>query len=285
MRCPKCGAFMQEDKDICLMCGTNVKTYVPDSNPNATFSSNNSSAFGSGNDFRTGAFNGVQPSLSNTPVNSFDNKGPFKPAPVKKEDKDIFDFYQENKGLINLVFAIAIVGIIFLSGNFYYKSRTKEVKLEPIIQNLYFKVDESFNPLSTNNSSSVSYAKSGTTGNDCMITITVGSATSNNHVEDYFYQVKGLIEPERDQSNNIVSKSSIYTPADSSAVINGATWYYLNVFYKENDNSDPVLLRNRYLTSMDKGFYYDVQLYNYSNDKVCSASLDSFAKSMQFIDK
>lgn len=285
MRCPKCGAFMQEDKDTCLMCGTNVKTYIPETNPNAMFSSSNSSAFGSGNDFRTGAFSGNQSPVNNmNNVNNFGNKGPFKPAPVKKEDKDIFDYYQENKGLFTMLLVIFILGIVALSGYFYYNAMAKEVKLEPVIQNLYFTVDDSFNALASNGNSTVSYAKSGVTGNDCMITVSVGTSASGNHVDDFFYQTKGVLEPEKDSSNSVINSLDIYTPAEGSASINGATWHYLNIFYRDSAKSDPILLKNRYLTSMDKGFYYDITLINFSNDAVCSASLDNFAKSLKFIE-
>ena len=30
MRCPKCGAFLEQGKVVCNMCGTNSTTYVPE---------------------------------------------------------------------------------------------------------------------------------------------------------------------------------------------------------------------------------------------------------------
>lgn len=286
MRCPKCGAFMEQGKDTCLMCGTNAKTYVPESNPNAIFSNNNSSAFGSGNDFRqgmqTGAFqNGGN---MNGGFTGYTPKAPFTPAPIKKEDKDIFDFYEENKGLFNTIVVFVVFGLIALSGYFYYNSRIKEVKIEPKYQNLYFEVDESFSQQNGNNGG-VSFAKTGSAGSDCMISITSGSSTSGNHVQDFFTQSKGLIEPAKDSSNQVIDVLEIYTPSETDSVINGSTWYGLNIFYKESEKGNPTILKNRYLTSMDKGMYYDIVLTNFNNDPVCNASLNNFAKSLKFINQ
>ena len=58
MRCPKCGAFMEEGKDVCFMCGVNVRTYVPQNNNmnfNNGYNNNNvDPAFGSGANFNNG---------------------------------------------------------------------------------------------------------------------------------------------------------------------------------------------------------------------------------------
>ena len=35
---------------------------------------------------------------------------------------------------------------------------------------------------------------------------------------------------------------------------------------------------------MYKGYFYDIELVNNSNDTVCGASLDNFSKSLKFID-
>jgi len=89
MRCPKCGAFMEEGKDVCLMCGVNVKTYVPETNMNNSFG-NGDSAFGSGNDFRNPNIGG----FNRNNVNNNDYKNASY-APLKNEDKDIFDFAED----------------------------------------------------------------------------------------------------------------------------------------------------------------------------------------------
>lgn len=286
MRCPKCGAFMQEGKDTCMMCGTNIKTYVPENNPNAEFSSKNSSAFGSGNDFQTGASNYNRPPYS-SPSNNYqpsNNPKPTHYAPLNSKDKDIFDRYQENKGLVSTILIIVLFAIVGFAGFMYFKSRNKEEVLKPVIQNLYFVVDESFSDLGGHNSNTVSYAKSGDKGNDCTITVSVGSSTSGNHVEEFFDEMKESLEPEKDASNNVINELDIYTPSEGSIVVNDTTWYYLNVFYKNTADGHANQLRYKYMTSMYKGQFYDITLINYSNDAVCSASLDNFSKSLKFLE-
>ena len=67
--------------------------------------------------------------------------------------------------------------------------------------------------------------------------------------------------------------------------INKTTWYYLNLFYKVNtSDASATSLKYKYLTSMYKGYFYDIELVNNSNDTVCGASLDNFSKSLKFID-
>lgn len=297
MRCPKCGAFMEDGKDTCMMCGTNARTYVPESNPNALFSSSNSSAFGSGNDFRTGgptgAFNGAmgnnQMPPAYNPNKTFDKFDTSyknaKYAPLNKEDRDIFDKYNDNKGLINTILVFILFGIIGFAGFLYYNSRTKEAKLEPVIQNLYFVVDDSFSKVNAGNGlSSVSYTKGNSQGIDCSITVKVGTDATNNHVDSFYNEIKELIEPQRDSNNEIMNEADIYTPSTSEAKINGNAWHYFNIFYKGMGSEEPLLLKNRYLTSMYSGAYYDITLLNYSNDATCSAALDNFTKSLKFVE-
>jgi hypothetical protein len=67
--------------------------------------------------------------------------------------------------------------------------------------------------------------------------------------------------------------------------LNESSWHYLNVFYKKDVTSAPTQLRYKFLTSLYKGYYYDIVLVNNSNDASCNASLDNFARTLKFIDE
>lgn len=279
MRCPKCGAFMEEGKDICLMCGVNVKTYVPTAN-NSFSNQSNDSMFGSG--LGNNGFGGM-----NNQNALPDNRNDYRNVtlhPVKNGERDIFDFFSENKKIIKLVMIVLFLGVLFFAGHMYYKSKTKPVELVPVFNSLYYDIDDSFKEVSKSNST-VTYSKSGEKGNACSITISLGTSTSDNHVEEYFKNVKKVLEPEKDEAGNVVDKLDIYTAQEDKFVLNEATWYYLNVFYRKSLDSEATQLRYKYLTSMFDGYFYDIQLVNNSNDAVCNASLDNFSKSLEFIKK
>lgn len=279
MRCPKCGAFMEDGKDVCLMCGTNVNTYVPDNNMNHTFGSGNS-AFGSGNDFRNvdrGGFNKSNGSSRTDYKNA-------SYAPVKKEDKDIFDKYQENKKLIHTLLFLGLVILITIIGFVYFKAKNKPIELKPVLQNLYFEVDDSLEAVQASGSGKLTFIKSGEKGNACSISIGYGSSTSEDHVYEYFKKSKDALEPERDKEGNVINDLDIYTPDEGNSVINNTTWYYMNIFYKTSLEGSATSLRYKYMTSMYKGYFYDIELVNNSNDATCNASLDNFAKTLKFLD-
>ncbi len=279
MRCPKCGAFMDNEKSICPMCGVNVRTYIPETN-NMNNNMSNNSVFGSGNDFRspnTSSFN-----QGANRVNDYRN---VSYAPVKNEDKDIFDKYQENKHLINTILIIGVIALVSFIGFKYYEHKSKPPVVEPIIQNLYFRVDEGFESVNGGGQGKVTYIKSGDKGNACSISVSYGASTTGDHVKELFDAKKEALEPELDSSGNVVNKLDVYTAQDSSMSLKNVTWYYLNIFYRPSLNSEPTLLRYKYLTSLYKGYYYDIELINNSNDVSCSASLDNFVGSLEFIDK
>lgn len=282
MRCPKCGAFMEEGKNICPMCGTNAATYVPDNNMNS-FGNSNNSAFGSGNDFRSPNTSSFSPMGNNNRFNDYRN---VDYSPIKNEDKDIFDKYQENKGLIKTILAVVFVAIVAFAGFKYFQSRSKPTELKPVIQNLYFKVDEGFEAVSGNSQSQVTYIKSGEKGNACSISISYGASTSGDHVQDYFKAKKDSLEPELNADGKPVNELDVYTAQDSSFTLDNNTWYYLNIFYKASLTSKEAnILKYKYLTSLYKGYFYDIELVNNSNDATCNAALDNFASSLKFVDK
>ncbi len=281
MRCPKCGAFMEDGKNICLMCGTDVTKYVPENNVNNNFN-NNGGVFGSGNDFRSPNTSSFSP-MGNNRVNDY-KKVDY--SPIKNEDKDIFDKYQENKTLINTILIIVFVLILGFSGFQYYKHKTKPVELKPKFQNLYFQVDEGFEAVSGSSQNQMTFIKSGDKGNACSISISYGATTSGDHVQDYFKSKKEALEPELDSNGKVVNELDVYTAQDSNFTLNNSTWYYLNIFYKSSISSkDATILKYKYMTSLYKGYFYDIELVNNSNDASCNASLDNFAGSLKFIDK
>lgn len=296
MRCPKCGAFMEEGKDVCFMCGINVKTYNPGMNNtnNTSFSSNDDTSgmfgSGSGNVNKNNNF-GYNPSMNSDYnrkkeeyQNRFNNYRDVTPHPVKNGEKDIFDFFTEHKKVITLVFCVLVIGILAFVGNLYYKHKTKEVLVEPIMMNLYYEIDDSFKAVSGNSSSNKVYSKSGDKGNACSITITYGTGTTGDHVEEFFKNIKDTKEPEKDEDGKALNEMEIYTAQDDKTELNGATWYYLNLFYKTEVSGEPTHLKYKYFTSMYNGYFYDIELVNNSNDASCSASLDNFSKSLKFIE-
>lgn len=279
MRCPKCGAFMEDGKDICLMCGTNVKNYVPDQDNGNPFSKGDNT-FGSGNDF-------MNPNMGGFNRNNSSNKNEYKNvtyAPIKNEEKDFFDKYAENKKLINVILICVLIGIVIAAGVIYFNIKNKPTPKKAKLQNLYFEVDDSLEEVSTSGSGKLVYIKSGDKGNACSITIGYGSSTSGDHVYEYFTKSKEALEPERDKEGNVIDEMSIYTADEGDMTMRGSVWYFLNIFYKTSPKGSPTALRYKYLTSVYKGYYYDIELVNNSNDATCNASLDNFAKTLEFLD-
>lgn len=288
MRCPKCGAFMEDGKDICIMCGVNVKTYVPNNQNNVSYNTSNNGMFGSGmGDFS----NNYNPNMNSNYMQkkeAYNNrKNDYRDVtlqPVKNGEKDIFDFFSENKRIITLFLSLLIIGLVTFIGFKYFQSKSKLVPIEPLIMNLYYEVDDTFKAVSGNYGAQV-YSKSGEKGNDCSISISYGTSTTGDHVKEYFKEIKTKLEPEKDNNGNVVDQLDVYTSQDSKIDLNGSSWYYLNIFYKKDSKSDATHLRYKYLTSMYNGYFYDIELVNNSNDALCNASLDNFAKSLKFIEK
>lgn len=290
MRCPKCGAFMEEGKDVCFMCGVNVKTYVPENNNN--YNRPTDSIFGSGASFNNnggfstgGGFN--TPPYNQMKNNYLNNKNDYRNVelkPVKNGERDIFDFFSEHKMVIRIVLLMGLAILLVIIGNFYYKSKTKEVAQQPIFNNLYFEVDDSLQQVGNGSNNGVVFNKSGNKGSDCSITVSIGSSTSGDHVKEWFTSQKASLEPEKDSTGNVIDELKIYTVQESSLTLNDASWHYMNIFYKKDKTSEPTQLRYKFLTSMYKGYYYDIVLVNNSNDAACNASLDNFSRSLKFID-
>ncbi len=272
MRCPKCGAFLDPGKDVCFMCGVNIKTYVPDSN---SFASQNKD-FGSGNQYANPTPNFTQ-NTDNTPSWQQNNK--------KTQDKDIFDIYGEHKTLIRIVLLIILIGIVIFAGVKYYQHKTKQKPLVPVVQDLYFEVDDNFDDISQGGREGLIYSLSGDKGNDCSISVFVDTNLSDNFVEDYFESAKVKLNPELDQEGKIIDEMKIYSPQENEITINGSKWYYLNIFYRKDLESDFNILKYKYMVAIKNGFSYTIILNNSSNNNTCNSGLDNFVKSLEFVEK
>ena len=282
MRCPKCGAFLEQGKTICNMCGTNSATYVPEQNNNIN---NNDGMFSTGMSNGRNDFSSAPPTANKySSVSTKKDYHNVELVPVKNGERDIFDFFSENKKMITFVFVLLTVGLVAFIGWKYYEFKQKPPVLEPVLRNLYYEVDSSFETVEDGDNKKL-YTRSGAKGNDCSITITNSTSTSGDHVQEYFASIHKKLEPEKDSNGNVVNPLEVYTPSESSMTVNDATWYYLNLFYKINaSDQSPTNLKYKYLTSMYKGYFYDIELVNNSNDTICGAALDNFSKSLKFID-
>lgn len=282
MRCPKCGAFLDPGKDVCFMCGVNVKTYVPDNNSFAAQNqgyNSNDSQFKSGKDFSS-----PNPNMNqyNTSGSSSDS---WRGVKTPKDEKDIFDFYAEHKLVIRIVLLIVLVLILIFAGIKYYQYKTKPVELVPVIQDLYFEVDDGFENISAGARGGLTYSLSGEKGSDCSISITSGSTTSENYVQEFFEASKTSIEPEVDKDGEVIDPLKIYSAQENTVTLNGTKWYYMNIFYRKDLESDFNILKYKYMTVVNKGYYYSILLSNNSNSASCNSGLDNFVKSLEFIEK
>lgn len=328
MRCPKCGAFAEEGRTVCFMCGENlvggqnqgfdvqnnqpvqsVSNNIIDSTLNDSFNaslgnvvqSNNTHAGfqsmehlsqSSDNSFGTGSFSGgfsngsVQSPVNNMFNQQKDNSNGYKDIKlnsIKSDDKDIFDFFSENKTIIKIVSLVLLIALLGFIGYNVYKSKTKPVEIKPVLQNLYYEVSDEFREVE-NGGDRRSYSKSGSTGADCYIEISVNAEKSGNHVEDFQQAMITELTPERDEMGEAVDPLMEFTTQKDSITLNDHTWHYMNFFYRKNVSSQYTLLRYQLLGSSYDGRNYDIILTNNSSSNACGTSLDDFMKSLKFVD-
>jgi hypothetical protein len=275
MRCPKCGAFMDEGRDVCFMCGTNVKSYTPGMqgmNNNANYYNQNTNMQGGfqGNN-QAGAFPGL-----NDYDNIYNN--------VKNNDKDVFDFFSDHKELIKFLTFLFIVAVVGITGLIYYKVKTKTVAEVPVLNQLYYEISDEFKLTKDGE-----YSLSGETGSSCNITVGSEGNSASDYVDALFENIKHALEPNRDPYKlTILNKLDIYTTQTGTIELgpenNKTKWFYMNVFYPKTVGGDPILLKRRYLTTVYKGYSYSIELRNNDNDPKCSGGLDNFVNSLKFLD-
>jgi hypothetical protein len=204
---------------------------------------------------------------------------------VKNSDRDIFDFFADNKKLIRIVGIVLLVGLLALIGWRYSVHRTKEKPVKPVLASLYFKADPTLNKIEGGNNAGMVFTKDGTTGSACSIKIYAAPSTSENYVHDYFKAIKVSLEPEKNTTLKPVNEMEVFTAQDGSFTINKVEWFYLNIFYKEKSTDpNPTLLKRRYYSTIYKGNYYNAELTNNQGDDGCEAALDNTIMTFKLID-
>ena len=222
-------------------------------------------------------------------TNSFDGSSYFKPKDSnvkdygKEQKKDIFDLFSEHGIAIMIIIFILIIALGTFIGYKYYLYKVNGKNVKPIVNALYYEVDSSFEKVGNNNNEF--YVLSGSKGTDCSISVSYGTSTSEDHVSEYFESSKKNIEPEVDREGNIVDEMQKYKSYDGSVEIGGTNWYYLNVFYRPSLNVEYTSLKNIFISSMYRGYYYDVALFNTGSNKLCSGYITNFVNSLRFVDK
>ena len=260
MRCPKCGAFIEDGKDTCFMCGTNINSFQQQNNYNYQNNYTQQQNFNN----RTDDYRNVQ-------------------ITAKDGDKDVFDIVQEHRLLIRFVLILLVVSIIGTIGYKYYKSKIKPTKKEPIIGSLYYYIDSELNLVSQSNEHY--YNRSGATGVECSIKINTGTSESNSQIEDYFTKVLKDKKVELDENGNVGNPLDEYITQRGTININGTTWSYVYMFYHQITGDSFPILKYRYMSALHNGSYYNIELFNNSNDTKCTNSIDSFARTLEFLDK
>ena len=205
---------------------------------------------------------------------------------IKNGEKDIFDFIEEHRMIVNIGLCVLLVVILFLAGRLYYNARLKEPEPVGVIGNLYLEYDKSLVASAANNALTLKRANG--VNSDCVITIGTNNTTSDDYLATFFRDALNNkeIEPERDVNYNIINTEQIYSTQEGSYELAGASWNYMNVFYKENASSTSFkVLKYMFLTSNYKGVNYNVAIQNTSNDKSCRYSLDNVVKSFKFVDE
>lgn len=337
MRCPKCGAFLDNNKTICFMCGAtlnneNVEENVEMNNDNNnSFDNgfNNVNPFGNSfdnnqmnndsfsNSFNNDSFNNFEGQnnngfnnpnvndLNNNPTNNFNvgneeinNKifgrkdevvfnDDYKNIKLEdiKTDKDMFDFFSEHKKGIKFFFlGLLVLGVGF--GIFMFvKNKMAPEKKEPLIGNLYFVIEDDFD-LIENSQTGMVYSLTGSKGSDCSISISSGTTTSGNHVLDFFDSNVKKFEPEKDRDGNIINPLKVFNAETNEFEVNDQLWSRQYFYYRADLNSaEYSLLKNIFLSTMYKGYYYDISLVNNSNSTTCNVALDSFVNTLEFVEK
>ena len=258
MRCPKCGAFIEDGKDTCFMCGANVNSFQ-----------------GSGTGFANDYMRQKE---------AYDNRNDYRNVQItaKEGDKDVFDFFQEHKLLIQFIGIVFTVALIAFIGYKYYNSKVKVTAKKAVIAPLYYEMDPELNLVNSNNGDYY-YSRSGSAGVECWIRINYGTGQSNDHVREYFDKLVAEKTPALDENGNVENSSDEFVTQEGTMTINEIEWHYLNLFYRDASGSGFTSLRYRYITSLYNGRYYNIEFFNNSNDVKCTNSIDGFSRTLEFL--
>ena len=274
MRCPKCGAFLEEGRTKCFMCGSDININAEGFvvvDPNSQSMGNVPPVPPQGN----GQMG--MPTSGNSLY-----FGDVKPAPVKKSDRDIIDIIQEHKVLFRIL--LILLGVAVVSFVIYEVVKWKKSPKipDPVFSNLYYEVDSSFVPVSAS-SSNITYSKSDTTGTLCSISISIGTGTESDHINGYLDSQYYNLLPETGEDAPADLSSQI-SRTDTSFTRYDSTWYMMNIFYRNDSDLKFTVLKYQFLSSVYNGYYYDIVLSNPSQNADCAVALDKFTKTLQFTD-
>lgn len=283
MRCPKCGAFLEDGTKSCFMCGTDLQgennnNQVTNSNPD--FFTANGQNNPTSNDVYQDDYLRKKEEYENRMKNYRDVS-----IEAKKGDRDIIDFYLQHKKIIQIFVILLVIICLGFGGYKLYQHRDAEPIKEALVGDLYYEIDKEFVVIDRSNNSII-YSKSGDKGSECSIAIYYGSSTSGNHVDDFFTDSLKKIEPSKDREGNILDELEVFITTNNEQSIHNTTWYRMNVYYRPDINvMQYSVLRNMYLSSVYQGFYYDIELVNHANSNFCNSALDSFMNSLEFTNK
>ncbi len=269
MNCPKCGNYVEDGKEYCFMCGTKL----------------------GGSDFSSPGRVDTNPSLNEDYYrkkeeynNRLNNYRDVEIKRVKDDKKDFIDIYTEYKIFFKVggYLILMILGVVIFL--WVAKGNNKDVVYKPVINNLYYTVDSKLTNTNNSNGANV-YSLSNAKGTACSITAYMDSQNSSDHVQDFFTLKEDTLAPAYDDSGEVVDASKIPLYQNGSLKINNVEWYYLNVFYRKNPSDNYTSLRYRFLSAGNNGMFYNIELANFADTPECNALLDSFLRSLRFVEK
>ena len=300
MKCPRCGAQVEDGKSVCFMCGASIN------------GGGNSSGFSSAEDsFSTGfsrdesrmqggGIDDYNPSLDENYYRMKEQYNNSKESYKQKKEKvantsykkDLFDILSEYKLPIKIGLIVILMIIIGLLVTKWYKKKTADVVKEPVVNNvLYYEVDKNaFNEIqsgSSSNSATKTYVLTGDKGNSCSISVSYGTVTSEDFISTYYKSIKTQ-SMANVYDNEYIVKDQLAVPMyqQDQLAVNGVAWHYLYQYYRKSyPGNDYSLLKNRYLNTIKDGYVYSVILTNNENDPKCNLYLDNFVRSIEFIKK
>ena len=272
MQCPKCGVYLEDDRDTCFMCGATIANNSDSNMFNNEFSNNTENNFSSEYLAKKEEYENRFNDYKKINIDNYNN-----------DKQDIFDFFSKHKKTVRIVSIILI--ILVVSGIIYaiakYKIDSKKTK--PVLVDLYYEVDDAFNV--QGNKNAMQYSKT-ITGGQCIIIIYSTKDSSSNHAAQYFSEMKKNIEPQKDNEGNIKNPLEEYLEKTGSRTINGVDWQTLNISYRADvDSSSFSVLKYRYLSATYNGYSYDIVLSNEKNNQSCAIDLENFAQTLKFIEK
>lgn len=273
MKCPNCGVYLEDDRDTCFLCGSKVDG---SSNEMLEFSNNTqtNNEFNINNDYlkEKEAYQNRFNDYKKINLNDLDN-----------DKQDIFDFFAKHKKTIKIFFlSVLIIGII-VGLIMYFNSKNNSKKIKPLINQLYYELDDSFS-LATDNTSQKKYVKT-INGSQCIISIDSIKDSSETHSTIFFTDMKKTIAPRKDKDGKIIDPLEEYQEKSGKRTINGIVWPFLNIFYRTEAEGEFNVLRYKYLSSTYKDYSYDIVLINEKNNETCNIELDNFIKTLKYIEK